>query len=182
MPAGPSESGPRPGILLDPFCAGVLSSPEEKHTAGSSQTNRIKTGEYLPYKRIFAPFLQTRLKNIHFLETVNKAYSKVIDFVCHLQFPTWPLIVSAFFFISLKNLGIERFWVEGNARVNYPIKNALRHMEQRGIIDMELEDTKFYVSSVTLRVARVGMRRTVQAWNHHPIQGMYRASHPARTL
>ena len=47
--------------------------------------------------------------------------------------------------------------MEVNARVNYPIKNALQHMEQRGIIDMELEDTKFYVSCVTLRVARVGM-------------------------
>ena len=40
LPAGPGESGPWPGILLDPFCAGVLSSPEEKHTAGSSPTNR----------------------------------------------------------------------------------------------------------------------------------------------
>lgn len=45
-------------------------------------------------------------------------------------------------------------------------------MEQRGVIDMELEFTKFYVSSVTLRVARVGMQRTVNAWNHHPIPGM----------
>jgi len=45
-------------------------------------------------------------------------------------------------------------------------------MEQRGVIDMELECTKFYVSSVTLRVARVGMQRTVNAWNHHPIPGM----------
>ena len=45
-------------------------------------------------------------------------------------------------------------------------------MEQRGVIDMELECTKFYVSSVTLRVARVRMQRTVNAWNHHPIPGM----------
>ena len=70
--------------------------------------------------------------------------------------------------------------MEVNARVNYPIKNALRHMEQQGIIDTELEDTKFYTSSVALRVARVGMRQTVQAWNHHPIPGKYLASHPAR--
>lgn len=45
-------------------------------------------------------------------------------------------------------------------------------MEQQGAIDMELEFTKFYVSRVTLRVARVGMQRTVNAWNHHPIPGM----------
>ena len=63
--------------------------------------------------------------------------------------------------------------MEVNARVNYPIKNALRDMEQRGVIDMELEDTKFYVSSITLRVATVGMQRTVDAWNHHPIPGVY---------
>jgi hypothetical protein len=30
--------------------------------------------------------------------------------------------------------------VEVNARVNYPIKNALRKMEENGLIDMELED------------------------------------------
>ena len=47
--------------------------------------------------------------------------------------------------------------MEVNARINYPIKNALRDMEQRGVIDMELECTKFYVSSVSLRVASVGI-------------------------
>lgn len=72
--------------------------------------------------------------------------------------------------------------MEVNARVNYPIKNALRDMEQRGIIDMEFEHTQFYVSSVTLRVARVGMQRTVQAWNHHPIPGMNHATHLFLTL
>ncbi|CAH3199368.1 unnamed protein product, partial [Porites evermanni] len=70
---------------------------------------------------------------------------------------------------SKKNLRIECFWVEVNARVNYLNNNALRDMEQRGVIDMEPEFTTFYVSSVTLRVARVGMQRTVNAWNHHPI-------------
>ena len=63
--------------------------------------------------------------------------------------------------------------MEVNAGVNYPIKNALRDMEQQGVIDMEFEDTQFYVSSVTLRVSRVGMQRTVEAWNYHPISGMY---------
>ncbi|XP_078384557.1 uncharacterized protein LOC144666976 [Oculina patagonica] len=45
-------------------------------------------------------------------------------------------------------------------------------MEQRGVIDMELDFTKFYVSSVSLKVASVGMKRTVNAWNHHPIPGV----------
>ena len=72
-----------------------------------------------------------------------------------------------------QNLRIERFWVEVNARINYPIKNALRDMEERGAIDMELQDTKFYVSTVTLKVARIGMERTVAAWNYHTIPGKY---------
>ena len=79
--------------------------------------------------------------------------------------------------MSLKNLRIERFWVEVNARVNYPIKNALRDMEQRGVIDMEFEHTQFFVSSVTLRVAKVGMQRTVEVWNHHSIPRMYPVLH-----
>lgn len=63
--------------------------------------------------------------------------------------------------------------MEVNARINYPIKNALRDMEERGGIDMELQDTKFYVSTVTLKVARIGMQRTVAAWNYHTIPGNY---------
>ncbi|CAH3031432.1 unnamed protein product [Pocillopora meandrina] len=47
--------------------------------------------------------------------------------------------------------------VEVNARVNYPIRNALRDMEKKGVIDMELEITNFYLSTVSLRVASVGM-------------------------
>ena len=46
-------------------------------------------------------------------------------------------------------------------------------MEERGAIDMELQDTKFYVSTVTLKVARIGMKRTVAAWNYHTIPGKY---------
>ena len=44
-------------------------------------------------------------------------------------------------------------------------------MEDSGIIDMELEATKFFVSNVTLKMAKVGMQRTVSAWNHHFIPG-----------
>ena len=51
------------------------------------------------------------------------------------------------------------------------MKNVLRDMEQRGAIDMELEDTEFYASTVMLKVARVGMQQTVRAWNYHTIPG-----------
>ena len=44
-------------------------------------------------------------------------------------------------------------------------------MEESGITDMEHEATKFFVSNVTLKIAKVGMQRTVSAWNHHFIPG-----------
>ncbi|XP_028413701.1 uncharacterized protein LOC114536555 [Dendronephthya gigantea] len=75
---------------------------------------------------------------------------------------------------SKKNLVIERFWVEVNARVNYPIKSALRQMEERNLIDMELENVKHSVSSVSLKVAFVGMEKAVRSWNHHAIPGVGR--------
>ena len=71
----------------------------------------------------------------------------------------------------LQNLLIERVWVEVNARVNYPIKNALREMEENNLIDMELDYVKYCVSSVALRFAYVGMHKVVQSWNNHTIPG-----------
>lgn len=59
--------------------------------------------------------------------------------------------------LFLQNLRIERFWVEVNAHVNYPIKNTLQNMEESGITDTELEATKFFVSNVTLKMAMVRM-------------------------
>ena len=63
--------------------------------------------------------------------------------------------------------------MEVNARVNYPIKNALRKMEENGLIDMELEDVKHCVSAVSLRVAYVGMKKVVDSWNNHTIPGWF---------
>ena len=60
--------------------------------------------------------------------------------------------------------------MEVNARVNYPIKNALLRMETN-LLDMELEDAKHCVSALTLIVARVGMQKVVQSWNNHTIPG-----------
>jgi hypothetical protein len=44
-------------------------------------------------------------------------------------------------------------------------------MEEESFIDMECNETKFFVSQVTQRVALFGMQQTVQAWNNHPIPG-----------
>ena len=70
---------------------------------------------------------------------------------------------------STDNNIIERMWVEVNSRVNYPLKSALNQFVQDGSIDMSLEVTKFAVSWVTCRVSNVGLRRFVEAWNHHSI-------------
>ena len=68
---------------------------------------------------------------------------------------------------------IERFWVEVNSRVNYPIKHALKQMEEEDIIDMECDGTKFCVSEVTQQVALYELQMTVQAWNNHVISGSF---------
>ena len=52
--------------------------------------------------------------------------------------------------------------MEVNARVNYPIKDALLRMEETNLLDMEFEDAKHCVSAVTLIVAWVGMQKVVE--------------------
>ena len=68
---------------------------------------------------------------------------------------------------------IERFWVEVNSRVNYPIKHAVKQMEEEDIIDMECDGVKFCVSGVTQEVPLYGFQTTVQAWNNHVIPGSF---------
>ena len=72
---------------------------------------------------------------------------------------------------NFQNLAIDRIWVEVNARVNYPFKNALLRMEENNLLDMEFDYVKHCVSAVTLIVARVGMQKVVQSWNNHTIPG-----------
>lgn len=70
---------------------------------------------------------------------------------------------------STENNIIERMWVEVNSRVNYPIKSALGQFARDGFIDMSLDYTKFAVSWVTCHVSKVGLKRFVEAWNHHSV-------------
>ncbi|CAB3986700.1 Hypothetical predicted protein [Paramuricea clavata] len=71
-----------------------------------------------------------------------------------------------------KESAIERLWVEVNARVNYPIKNALQSMEADGSIDMDSEEMKFHVSNVSRKLATLGLENVVRSWNYHPIPGV----------
>ncbi|KXJ11624.1 hypothetical protein AC249_AIPGENE15223 [Exaiptasia diaphana] len=45
-------------------------------------------------------------------------------------------------------------------------------MEERDVIDIELEATKYCVSQVSLKVAAFAMQQTVDAWNFHTIPGV----------
>ena len=66
---------------------------------------------------------------------------------------------------------MERFWVEINNRVNYPIKSCLIAMEDSGDIDMNDSHIKFCVSWFSVRVANVGTTLTVSSWNDHTVPG-----------
>ena len=70
---------------------------------------------------------------------------------------------------STDNNIIERMWVEVNSRVNYPVKSALNQFVRDGKLDMASEETKFAISWVTCRVSNVGLKRFVEAWNHHSV-------------
>ena len=67
---------------------------------------------------------------------------------------------------------VERIWVEINARVNYPIKEVLVDMLERGDFSLDAEWHKFCVSWFVIQVASTGIELFVAAWNDHPIPGI----------
>ena len=74
---------------------------------------------------------------------------------------------------SAQNHCVERIWVEVNRRVNYPIKACLVSLDEHQVVDMDCPHQKFCVSWFTVRVACVGTNLVVQAWNNHPIPGIF---------
>lgn len=81
------------------------------------------------------------------------------------------LFVSLLNAVSFQNHIVERMWVEVNTRINYPIKEALIKMMERGQISLDDELCKYCVSWYTLRVANIGVSLLLAAWNEHPIPG-----------
>ena len=69
------------------------------------------------------------------------------------------------------NLRAERFWVEINQRVNYPLKAALVYLEESGTVDMNDQLHRFCVSEVVITVAHAGCMEFINAWNLHRIPG-----------
>lgn len=70
---------------------------------------------------------------------------------------------------SKQNLRIERWWVEVNKRVNYPIKALLCQLTEGNELPSEDENQCFITGEFVRRVCEVGVKRLVNAWNHHRI-------------
>ena len=70
---------------------------------------------------------------------------------------------------STRNLRAQRFWCYVNQRVNYPIKAALRRLEEDGTFDLGSELDRFCVSFVAMQVAWFGIEQLISSCNCHRI-------------
>ena len=73
-------------------------------------------------------------------------------------------------------------WVEVNTRINYPIKRILIQMMENSDFNLDDHLHFFCVSSLTRRVADVGVKLFISAWNYHHIPGMIYAVHSVENL
>ena len=65
---------------------------------------------------------------------------------------------------------IERYWVDVNAKINYPIKALLAEVAETSSV-MSDSVGKTAVSQFVCRVATVGINRHMAAYNNHRIPG-----------
>ena len=72
---------------------------------------------------------------------------------------------------SKHNLRAERFWCEGNQRVNYRLKTALIRLQRDDFFDLLNDTHKFCVSSVAIGVSFPVTVNLIEAHNAHRILG-----------
>lgn len=70
-----------------------------------------------------------------------------------------------------QNNRIERYWVENNQRVAYPIKSALIELESMGIVDVDVPHHLFSISRIAMWIAAYGAEVARNAWNYHHVRG-----------
>lgn len=75
--------------------------------------------------------------------------------------------------LILQNHIAERHWVEVNTRVNYPLKSALRWMQENDVFELECPGDKYCVSLMTGILCQVGIQLHTSSWNNHRIPGEF---------
>ena len=145
-------------------CIDGYSSQIIKHVVLPEKNN------VLIYDKLFKPILDEKgvwsmLRTDHGTEFALVQFAQNMFQGYRLSTEGLPFVQS----YSKNNLRIERWWVEVNHRVNYPIKKFLRDMEENGSLIYRNDTRWFIVGEFCRRVCEIGIERLVNSWNAHTV-------------